>query len=101
MTKKQFRAYWESIPENQRQAEVLREIKLNMVYRKIDTLPARLRPLAHRLWQAAKYRRPEDVETVIKIAKAHGVGPFKESSPVAEKCGFSSDTPVNKQRVSP
>jgi len=98
ITKKQFRAYWESIPEDQRQTEVLRHCRLNMAYRKIDTLPARLRPLAYRLWEAAKYQRPEDIETVIRIAKAHGVGPFKGSGSATEESGFSSDTHSIEQR---
>jgi hypothetical protein len=97
-TKRQFRVYWESIPEDQRRAAVLRHIKLNMAYRKIDTLPARLRPLAHRLWQAAKYQRPEDIETVIKIAKAHGIGSFSLNGPASEESGFSSDTRSIEQR---
>jgi len=98
ITKKQFRAYWGSIPEDQRQTEVLRHCRLNMAYRKIDTLPARLRPLAHRLWQAAKYRRPEDIETVIRIAKAYWIEPFKESGSASEGSGFSSDTHSIEQR---
>ena len=98
MTKKQFRAYWESIPEEQRQAEVLRQIKLNMAYRKIDNVPAHLRPLAHCLWDAAKYQRIEDVVTVVKIAKVHGIGPFKKDTHTSQKCAFSSDTHNIEQR---
>ena len=49
-------------PEKQKYEDLLRHVKLNMAWSKINKLPRHLRPLAERVWRTAKYHRPEDLE---------------------------------------